>query len=97
MDRLREYSVEQKNYLISSLANVGIEVNCSDYQGAFITFTHDHPQAVLSFLSEHHITVDTRENLIRLCPDILNTRSELDEVCYLLKEFTLGKGPANQN
>ena len=75
VERLREYSLEQKNLLASLLP--GCEGAGKDH-GAFITLRHSDAPRLASRLAEKSIKVDARGEYLRVCPDILNSAEELD-------------------
>ena len=75
VERLREYSLEQKNLLASLLP--GCEGAGTDH-GAFITLRHSDAPRLASRLAEKSIRVDARGEYLRVCPDILNSAEELD-------------------
>jgi len=75
VERIREHNLEQKQLLASlipSLAGAGTE------HGAFVTLKHPGAQVIASELRERKVKTDARGDYLRLCPDILNTRAELE-------------------
>ena len=81
VDRLRDYSIEQKQLLADFLKLRGIEsVGAGDEHGAFITVTHQDPLRLVAGLARHNIVADSRGDKLRLCPDILNTEAEMAQV-----------------
>jgi kynureninase len=80
-DRLRDYSIEQKQLLADFLAlrNVPCE-GAGDEHGAFLTVTHPKADKLAQGLAERGVVADARGDRLRLCPDILNTESELAQV-----------------
>ena len=81
VDRLRDYSIEQKQLLADFLKLRGIEsTGAGDEHGAFITVTHQDPLRLVAGLARHNIVADSRGDKLRLCPDILNTEAEMAQV-----------------
>jgi kynureninase len=81
VERLRDYSIEQKQLLADFLRLRGIEsAGAGDEHGAFLTVTHPDTPRLVAGLARHHIVVDARGDYLRLCPDILNTEGELAQV-----------------
>lgn len=81
VERLRDYSIEQKQLLTDFLQirNVTAEGAGDDY-GAFLTVTHPRAAKLAQTLSARGVVADARGDRLRLCPDILNTESELAQV-----------------
>ena len=46
-------------------------------RGAFIAIPHPQAEAITTQLKHVGVICDCRENLLRLCPDLLNTEEEL--------------------
>ncbi len=80
IDRLREYSLKQQARITELLRKHEINVlGQPEKRGAFLTITHQSANDLASKLRKDNIIVDARENLIRICPDILTTDKELVE------------------
>jgi len=81
VDRLRDYSIEQKQLLADflSLRSVPSE-GAGDEHGAFLTVRNEDPLRLAAALARHHIVADAYGDRLRLTPDILNTESELAQV-----------------
>ena len=81
VERLRDYSIEQKQLLTDFLQirNVTAEGAGDDY-GAFLTVTHPRAAKLAQTLTARGVVADARGDRLRLCPDILNTESELAQV-----------------
>jgi kynureninase len=78
VDRLRDYSLEQKQLLVDFLAQRGVEaVGAGEDHGAFVTVTHPKAEKLAIALAAQGVVVDARGEYLRLCPDILNTEAEL--------------------
>jgi len=81
VDRLRDYSIEQKQLLADFLALRGVaSEGAGDEHGAFLTVTHPEAARLVQGLARQGITVDARGDRLRICPDILNTEGELAQV-----------------
>jgi kynureninase len=81
VDRLRDYSIEQKQLLADFLMLRGIaSTGAGDEHGAFLTVTHEDTPRLVAGLARHNIIVDARGEYLRLCPDILNTEAEMAQV-----------------
>lgn len=84
VERLRAYNLEQKallGELIPQAAGVG------ENFGAFITVRHPEAASLARALAARMIKVDARGEFLRLCPDILTPRSELEAVAHALREL----------
>lgn len=78
VDRLRAYSLEQKKLLVDLLALRGVTAEgAGERHGAFVTVTHPKADKLAKALAERGVVGDARGDKLRLCPDILNTESEL--------------------
>ena len=81
VERLRDYSIEQKQLLADFLNLRGIaSEGAGDEHGAFLTVTHEDPLRLVAGLARHNIVTDASGDRLRLCPDILNTEAELAQV-----------------
>ena len=77
--RLRAYSLGQLRHLVAGLRGAGFDVRGgTDDHGAFATVRHDAAEALAAGLREAGVTVDARGPWLRLCPDVVTTRAELD-------------------
>jgi kynureninase len=74
VERIREYNLAQKAVLKSLLP---IEGAGEDF-GAFVTLVHRDARGLASALERQGIKTDARGEFLRLCPDILNSRAELE-------------------
>jgi len=88
VERLRAYSLEQKDLLDELLTRQGITVYGAgkDY-GAFLTIQHPNAQGISSQLEKQGVKTDARGEYLRLCPDILNPRAELERAAATLREL----------
>ena len=82
VERIREYNLAQKQFLTSLLPVQGADANC----GAFVTLQHPNAKALSMRLEEKGIKTDARGEYLRICPDVLNPRSELEHAARVLKE-----------
>jgi hypothetical protein len=81
VERLRDYSIEQKQLLADFLKLRGIESEgAGDEHGAFLTVANPDTPRLVAGLARHNIVVDARADRLRICPDILNTEGELAQV-----------------
>ncbi len=81
VERLRAYSLDQLQFLRGLLAEHGIESKGGDAEhGAFLTIATPRAPGVVRELGEKGIVVDERGGRLRLCPDVLTTRAELEQV-----------------
>jgi kynureninase len=85
VERLRAYSLEQKDLLDELLTKEGIAVHgAGKNHGAFLTIQRPDAQGISSKLEEQGIKTDARGEYLRLCPDILNPRAELERAAATL-------------
>ena len=78
VERLRAYSLMQQAILIDRLGEQGITtLGAGEPHGAFIVISTPKAVAVAARLLEEEVVADAREDLLRLCPDILNSSQEL--------------------
>lgn len=83
VERLREYSLAQKTLLGDLIPDVlGIG---SDY-GAFVTLRRPDAARIAAELAKRNVKVDARGEYLRICPDILNSRSDLERAASALKD-----------
>jgi kynureninase len=80
IERLREYNAAQKALLRSLLP-------VEDHGGAFVVVQHDHAKALASELEGQGIKTDARGEYLRICPDILNSREELERAARALQRL----------
>ena len=85
VERIRTYSLEQKDLLDALLTKQGITVyGASTNYGAFLTLKHPQAQFLSSQLEKQGVKTDARGEYLRLCPDILNPRAELERAAATL-------------
>lgn len=83
VERLREYSLVQKTLLGDLIPDVqGIG---ADY-GAFVTIRRPDAPHLAAELAKRKVKVDARGEYLRICPDILNSRAELEQAATALKD-----------
>jgi kynureninase len=80
VDRLRAYSMRQKRWLSALLTSRKIRhFGCDEGYGAFVTIPHADPMALARHLKAAGVNGDARAYGLRLCPDILNTQTQLEQ------------------
>ncbi|MGH6840491.1 MAG: aminotransferase class V-fold PLP-dependent enzyme, partial [Methylocella sp.] len=78
VERLRAYSLIQQENLAGLLAEKGITIVGDGLpHGAFIVISTSKAEAAAARLREAGVIADARGDLLRLCPDILNSSQEL--------------------
>lgn len=78
VERLRAYSLKQQTRLTDLLYEHGIHVlGKPERRGAFLTIRHQSADSIAPKLKNAKIIIDAREDLLRICPDILTTDNEL--------------------
>ncbi len=85
MDRLRAYSLGQLGFLKQALAAHGIEsCGADERHGQFLVVPHPRAPELVAALARENIIVDERAGNVRLCPDLLTTREELEQAAQAL-------------
>ena len=85
MERLRAYSLRQLSFLKQALAARGIESRGGDERhGQFLVVPHPRAPDLVAALARENIIVDERAGNIRMCPDLLTTREELEQAAQAL-------------
>lgn len=74
VERIRAYNLEQKA-LLKSLLPVQGE---GEDHGAFVTLKHADAQGLAAELEKQGVKTDARAEYLRICPDYLNSRDELE-------------------
>lgn len=74
VERIREYNLRQKALLRSLLPVSG----AGDDYGAFVTLRNESAKALAAELEKNGVKTDARGEYLRLCPDFLNSRAELE-------------------
>jgi kynureninase len=80
VERIRAYNLEQKA-LLKSLLPVQGE---GDDHGAFVTLRHEDAQGLAAELEKQGVRTDARAEFLRICPDYLNSRDELERAAATL-------------
>jgi kynureninase len=75
VDKIRSHNLAQKAVLASLMPVDGAGAD----HGAFVTIKHPGAQVISSKLRDRGIKTDARGDYLRLCPDYLNTRAELEK------------------
>jgi len=77
--RLRAHSLQLQRELVSLLAAEGIDAQGgTEDRGAFVVLRHPRAGAIADALAARGIVTDARGEWLRLCPDVLTTRAELE-------------------
>ncbi|HVF63836.1 MAG TPA: aminotransferase class V-fold PLP-dependent enzyme [Casimicrobiaceae bacterium] len=85
VDRLRAYSLHQQRTLVDLLHTRGIAARGGrEDHGAFVVVTRDDAVDVAAALGRQDIDVDARGRFLRICPDLLTTREQLEKVANAL-------------
>jgi kynureninase len=83
VERIREHNLAQKALLKSLLPVEG----SGDDHGAFVTLKNPHAKRIAAALEKQGIKTDARGEYLRLCPDFLNPRAELERVARHIREL----------
>ena len=75
VERIRILNLAQKALLASLLPVDG----AGKEHGAFVTLKHPGAQVISSKLRDRGVKTDARGDYLRICPDFLNTRAELEK------------------
>jgi kynureninase len=81
VDRIREHNLAQKQFLSSLLPVQGV----SEDHGAFVTLKNENAKALAAELEKKGVKTDARGEYLRLCPDFLNSRAELERAAARLE------------
>ena len=84
VERIRAYSLYQKEILSDLVPGCG---GVGKDHGAFVTVRHADAPKLAAELEKRNIKVDARGEHLRICPDILNPRSELERAAATLREL----------
>jgi kynureninase len=74
VERIREHNLAQKAFLASLLPVKGAG---ADY-GAFVTVENRNAKDLAAELEKQGVKTDARGDYLRICPDYLNPRAELE-------------------
>ena len=93
VERLRAYSLAQQAKLIALLAAQDMRAaGARADHGAFITLKHPRASELSGALTQRGVNSDARGDMLRLCPDILNTQDELARAARALKDAAAALG-----
>jgi kynureninase len=85
VDRLRAYNLEQKRLLAALLPHAE---GADEGHGAFVTVVHPDATRLAQQLAGQNVKVDARGSYLRICPDILNSRAELERAAKLVQNLS---------
>jgi len=83
MERIREHNLEQKAVLKSRLP---VQGEGNDH-GAFVTLRNPKAQVLAAELEKKGVKTDARGEYLRICPDYLNSREELQTAAAHVAEL----------
>src|SRR3954465_4352810 len=83
VERLRAYNLEQKKHLAALLPDAD---GAGQDHGACVTLVHRGATRLVQELEAAKVKADARGDHLRLCPDILNTRAELERAAATLRD-----------
>src|SRR5882672_9897786 len=90
VERLRTHSMTQKQVLAELVP--GLE-GADKHYGAFVTLKHRGAVVLAGKMKERGMKVDARGDYLRLCPDILNTRADLERAAATLRDLLEASTP----
>ena len=85
--RIREHNLGQKAFLASILP---LRASGEDH-GAFLTLQHQHARGLAAELEKSGVKTDARGEYLRICPDYLNSREELQAAAAQVAELIKGE------
>ena len=78
IQRLRDYSLKQQQLIENLLQQHNIPfLSKAEDRGAFLAIPHQQAEVLVTRLKAMNVICDARANLLRLCPDLLNTEEEI--------------------
>jgi kynureninase len=80
VERIHEYNVAQK-------ATLGSLLPVEDHGGAFVTLRSRDANAMAFELEKRGVKTDARGDYLRLCPDYLNSREEIERAASRISEM----------
>lgn len=84
VERLRAYSLAQKALLCDLLPEArGVGAD----HGPFLTITHPRAAQIAGLLEKKGVKIDARGEYLRLCPDILTSRAELERAADVIEQM----------
>ena len=89
LDRLRDYSVDQRAFLADCLRECGAEVIDDEPRGAFLLVPADDPGECGAARRERGVVTGGRlgprgKGHVRFCPDVLNTRDGMSRAAEIV-------------
>lgn len=89
VERLRAYSLEQCSFLEGALRRRGVAVRTVSPRGAFLLVASADSPGACAALKRAGVNTDARPDPlgrghVRLCPDILNTREEMERAAVIV-------------
>src|SRR3989440_6140374 len=81
IERIRAHNLAQKKALASVLPQAA---GAGEGHGAFVSLRHAHALRLPEELARENVKTDARGEHLRLCPDILNSRAELERAARTL-------------
>ena len=92
VERLRAYSLAQQRRLVDVLDERGIRAEGgTDERGAFVVVRAGAARAWARELERRGVIVDSRGEILRLCPDLLTTRDEIAFAAERLGDIAAGR------
>ena len=85
VERIRAHNLEQKRFLASLLPDAE---GAGESHGAFITLVRPDATELAHRLAEEGVKVDARGSYLRICPDYLNSRVELERAARLIQNLS---------
>ncbi|HEY5896861.1 MAG TPA: aminotransferase class V-fold PLP-dependent enzyme [Burkholderiales bacterium] len=84
VERLRAYSLAQKALLCDLLPEArGVGAD----HGPFLTITHPRAAQIAGLLEKKGVKIDARGEYLRICPDILTSRAELERAADVIEQM----------
>jgi kynureninase len=90
VERLRAYSMAQKQMLAELVP--GVE-GADKHHGAFVALKRPDAAKIAAALEKADVKADARGEYLRLCPDILNSRAELERAAATLRALLEASTP----
>lgn len=85
--RVRAHSLEQQAFLVEALATRGIAARGGTAdRGAFVVVNDVRARDFAAALRQRGVVTDARGRWLRLCPDVLTTRTELERAAATLAD-----------
>ena len=85
METQSKLSATQTKQVLAELVP-GLE-GADKHYGAFVTLKHRGAVVLAGKMKERGMKVDARGDYLRLCPDLLNTRAELERAAATLRDL----------